>query len=125
MTAVSVTAQDIENVWRPLSTEQSTIVPGLSGSAWRRLVRKAPWVEAEEFPQDDIKDVMVSMIVRVLKNPDSVRTLSESIDDYTEAKTLDAAISSGELYVSDYELSLLSPVPEAPEYGMYVVGLGG
>jgi hypothetical protein len=123
--AVSVTPQDIENVWRPLSSEQSAIVPGLSGSAWRRLLRRAPWVDAEGFPVDDVKDVMVSMILRVLKNPDSVRTLSESIDDYTEAKTLDAAISSGELYVTDYEVSLLAPKTEAPDYGMYVVGLGG
>lgn len=131
----SVTAQDIEQVWRPLTTAESATIAGLSSSAWRRIVATIPGIESfmdvitpatePRVPLETVQDVMVSMIVRVLKNPSSARIVSESIDDYTDGKTLDAAISSGELYVSDYEIAMLTPAQTVPVYGMYVMGLGG
>ncbi|ALE91824.1 hypothetical protein AOC05_04965 [Arthrobacter alpinus] len=71
-----------------------------------------------------VREVMVSMIIRVFKNPDSLRTLSEGIDDRTESSTLDNSVSTGEMYVSESELALLRPLV-IPEFGMYVLGLGG
>lgn len=122
---VSVTQTAIEKVWRPLSPEEAAIVPGLSGSAWLRIVAKVPNIDSSGVLEEIIQDVMVWMIIRVLKNPESVRILTESIDDYSNAKTLDSAISSGELYISAAELAMLTPVPDVPQYGMYVLGLGG
>lgn len=123
---VSVTQADIEKVWRPLTTEESSIVPGLSDSAWIRIVAAVPALADTPLPVTEatVRDVIVSMIVRVFKNPDSARIISESIDDHILAKTLDTAISSGELYVSAHEIALLTP-HVVPVYGMYVVGLGG
>ena len=121
---VSVVQADIEKVWRPLTPAEASVVPGLSGSAWIRVLAAFPHVEEQVAPEV-IKDAMVSMILRVLKNPDSVRILSESIDDHTDSRTLDSAISSGELYVGPHEVALLTPAPAAPLYGMYVMGLGG
>lgn len=122
---VSVTQADIEKVWRPLTTEEASIVSGLSDSAWIRLVAAVPVLaDTSDVPEATVRDVMVSMIVRVFKNPDSARIISESIDDHTASKTLDTAISSGELYVSEHEIGLLTP-RVVPSYGMYVVGLGG
>lgn len=122
---VSVTKADIEKVWRPLTTEETTVVPGLSDRAWIRIVAKLPDVYESGIDEAIIQDVMVSMIIRVLKNPDSARIISESIDDSTDSRTLDSAISSGEMYVSADELAMLTPAPIAPIYGMYVIGLGG
>lgn len=128
---VSVAKADIEQVWRPLNTEETSLVPGLSNKAWRRVLAHFPDMDssitftspatAPLVSPDLVKDVMTDMIVRVLKNPDSVR--SDAIDDHTT--TLDAAISSGEMYLTADEVALLTPRPAVPFYGMYVMGLGG
>lgn len=128
---VSVTQADIEKVWRPLTADEAVLVPGLSNRAWLRVMARFPDIEVTTAPVppateplvsvDLVADVMASMIVRVLKNPDSVR--SDSVDGDTT--TLDAAISSGEMYLTADEVVLLTPAPAVPAYGMYVLGLGG
>ncbi|MHC6592422.1 hypothetical protein [Arthrobacter sp. C152] len=125
MPQVTVTKADIEKVWRPLTEQETAVVPGLSNRAWLRIVAKLPDVYESGIDEAIIQDVMVSMIIRVLKNPDSARIISESIDDSTDSRTLDSAISSGEMYISADELAMLTPLPIAPVYGMYVIGLGG
>jgi hypothetical protein len=132
---VSVTKADIENVWRPLTAAEAAVIPGLSNSAWIRVVGAVPGIApfldviapATEplVTMEAVQDVMASMIIRVLKNPESARIISESIDDYTNGRTLDDAISSGELYVSAFEVSMLTPAPVVPVNGLYVLGLGG
>lgn len=121
---VSVAQTDIEKVWRPLTTDEVTLVPGLSSRAWIRVLAALPYVEEQAAPEV-IRDVMVSMIVRVLKNPESLRRHAESIDDFNDSKELDPVISSGEMYLLPSEIAMLTPAAEAPVYGMYVMGLGG
>lgn len=130
---VSVAQADIEKVWRPLTAAEAGIVLGLSDSAWRRIVARVPAIDAyivsgatPYVPPETVKDVMVSMIVRVLKNPDGYRVDPRGdIDDYSEGGgTRDTSLSSGELYVSASELAMLTPF-FAPAYGVYVMGLGG
>lgn len=128
---VVVAQADIEKVWRPLTADEIVLIPGLSNRAWIRIQARFPDIEANTAPispateplvsVDLVADVMASMIVRVLKNPDSVR--SDSIDDHMT--TLDVAISSGEMYLTAEEVDLLTPRPAVPSYGMYVMGLGG
>lgn len=127
---VSVAKADIESVWRPLTSDEDALVVGLSNRAWLRVAAHFPAMDANMtfvapataplVSPDLVRDVMVSMIIRVLKNPDSVR--SDSIDDHTTL--LDSAISSGEMYLSISEIELLTP-RVVPLYGMYVMGLGG
>ena len=126
--AVSVTQQDIEAQWRPLTPAEAATVSGRSGSAWLRIVAKVPDIEtrltAGTLAEDVVKDVMVSMLLRVFKNPDGFRSYGGQIDDGQESVTVDSVLSSGELYVSDAELAMLRPVT-LPVVGMYVIGLGG
>ncbi|WP_309080281.1 hypothetical protein [Zhihengliuella sp.] len=126
---VSITAPDITGVWRPLSDREAGIVPGLSTQAWVRLLDKRPDLEgliaAGTITVDSVKSAMVSMVIRVLKNIDSVRTISNSYDDWSESQTLDSSISTGELYVNDHELGLVTPASTVPEYGAYSVSLWG
>lgn len=126
---VAVTAQQIENRWRPLTPAEATTVPGKSEDAWTRILATVPGIEEHlstgAVAEATVQSVMVSMIVRVLKNPDSVRTHQQSIDDANESRTLDSAISTGELYLTDYEIGLLTPATGIPVHGMYVIGLGG
>lgn len=51
-----------------------------------------------------VVQVQCAMVLRVLTNPDGIR--SEGSDDYT--RTLDTAVSSGQLYVTDTERALLT-----------------
>lgn len=131
MTEVTVTYGDIESEWRPLRAAEQAIIPGKSASAWTRIKADTRDIEdkLDAVPQivttDTVKSVMVSMIVRVLKNQDSARQISKSADDWSKSLTLDSSVSSGEMYVSEYEHGLLNPSTGVPDYGMYVVGLGG
>ncbi|MEV8180327.1 hypothetical protein [Specibacter sp. NPDC078692] len=133
MEPIVITAQDIENEWRPLKPRESNTIASKSATAWTRVVADTADIVAklEAAPQlvatATVKSVMVSMIIRVLKNPDSARQQSRAVDDWSKSQTLDTSISTGEMYVSEYEHGLLNPKPvsEAPEYGAYVVSLGG
>ena len=53
-----------------------------------------------------VAGVIEDMVLRIVRNPNGLRSVS--IDDYQA--TVDRALSSGELYVSDAEVALLSPV---------------
>lgn len=131
MTDVSVTFGDIESEWRPLSAAEKSTIAGKSATAWTRIKADTRDIEdkLDAVPQivgtDTVKSVMVSMIVRVLKNQDSARTISKSADDWSKSLTLDSSVSSGEMYVSEYEHTLLNPSSGVPDYGVYVIGLGG
>lgn len=126
---VAVTAAEITHRWRPLTDAEAATIGGKSEDAWTRIVGTVPGIEenltAGTVAEATVKSVMISMIVRVLKNPDSVRTVQSSIDDYNGSRTLDNAVSTGELYLTDFEIGLLTPATGIPSYGMYVIGLGG
>lgn len=128
--AVSVIQTDLEAVWRPLTAAEAATVAGRSNSAWLRIAAAVPDIEARlaavppKTTTATVKDVMVSMMLRVFKNPDGLRSYGGSIDDGSENVTVDSALSTGELYVSAAELVMLRP-EALPQRGMYVVGLGG
>lgn len=61
-------------------------------------------VAAGTLDEGLVKGVIEDMVIRVLSNPRALR--STSIDDYSE--TIDAAVSSGALYLSDSERALLT-----------------
>ena len=80
----------LDDAWAMLTTRDATIDIRLTaGTLDPNLVRL----------------VLCSMVLRVLLNPEGKR--QEAIDDYSW--TRDAALSAGELYVSDAELLLLAP----------------
>ncbi|MFC3299634.1 hypothetical protein FJV46_10675 [Arthrobacter agilis] len=130
---VTITAQDIANQWRPLSPAETAVVPGLAEQAWVRMLAH-PRLSDLEAKLDanpptvsvaTVKSVIASMVIRVLKNPESARQISKSHDDWSRSQTLDSSISTGELYVNDRELDLLDPPPEYSTPGMFVIPLGG
>lgn len=56
-----------------------------------------------------VRMVYAQAIRRVLLNPEGLRQYTESIDDYSVTKTVDSAMSSSALYLTDDEWGLLSP----------------
>lgn len=131
MDPIVITSKDIEDEWRPLRPKESATIASKSNTAWTRVVADTSDIvdKITAVPQmvatATVKSVMVSMIIRVLKNPDSARQQSRAVDDWSKSQTLDTSISTGEMYVSEYEHGLLNPRSEIPEYGAYVVSLGG
>ena len=104
---------DLEARWRLLTGDEASNGEALLADAWAMLTHRLPTLEAaledETISRQLVIAVECSMVLRVLRNPDGKR--SESIDDY--AWTRDGAVSAGALYVSDEELSWLSPISGA------------
>jgi len=96
---------------RPLSDAELRVGDYLLQDAWNIIASAQRTVSPrlDQVPDTDpfcalVVQIQVAMVLRVLSNPDGV--LEESGDDYT--RRLDAARSSGSLYLSDAELAMLS-----------------
>ncbi|HET7386979.1 MAG TPA: Gp19/Gp15/Gp42 family protein [Nocardioidaceae bacterium] len=100
---------DLENRWRPLSTQEQTNGQTFLDDAWRMLRRRVTNLETNIATDTDLHDeavrVIAQAVLRVMKNPDGKR--QESIDDY--AWTRDQAVSAGLLYFTDQEINDLIP----------------
>ena len=116
----------IDSIERPLSADEVRVLPNWLDRAWRILNREVPGIAARNelpvenaahLPADDVRDVVVAMVERKLRNPDGTRTWSG--DDYSQ--TVDAALSSGQLYVTADERAGLMPVEDVGEPGMYSI----
>lgn len=68
---------------------------------------------------DVVKGVIEDMVLRVVKNPQSLRSMG--IDDFTTV--IDSSVSTGLLYVADDELTLLSPTSGRPSVGSIRLGI--
>lgn len=95
---------DIEDRWRPLSAQEQTNATVLLDDAWRMLKRRIGDLETRMATETDLLGEVVRVLcaatLRVLKNPDGMR--SETVDDYTG--TRDASVATGLLYFTDDEL---------------------
>lgn len=104
---VAVLPEDVAAGWRPLSDAEVIVAETQIGEALVLLSGKVPSLASKD---DDLVALVVKkMVRRYLKNPEGYRIdPGSSIDDYTEGGgTRDSSLSTGELYVSDDELSLL------------------
>jgi len=99
--------------WRPLSTQETTNAQTFLDDAWVMLRRHftaldvdiETLIAADADLEADVVRVMVTAVLRVLKNPDGLK--QESIDDYTYQR--DEAVAAGLLYFADDELDGLVP----------------
>ena len=110
---------------RPLSPSQSEWVETRLSDACEILKSRIPGLEAR-VDSGDVSEGLVfatlcEAVIRVLKNPGSVR--STGVDD--GQVTIDTTVSSGRLYFLDEELEALRPqvhtsgfysIPLAPPY---------
>lgn len=97
--------------FRALSLDEVDVGETLLGDAWAIVLSAKPSVaeRLDKSPVDEVfKSLVVqtlcAMVLRVLSNPSG--KLEERQDDYQYR--LDAAVSSGALYLSDAELARLS-----------------
>lgn len=109
--ATLATVTDLEARWRPLSELEAATATALLDDAWSIIRSRVPSIDArlagssESVDEQLVIAIECAMVLRVLRNPDGKR--QESIDDYSW--TRDNAVSAGLLYLSDDELTMLSP----------------
>lgn len=120
----------IDRFERPLSDQETRAGAKWLDDAWSIVRRNVPGVQArmnltEDQPgyldTEDVIRVLSWMVIRVLRNPEALRQWSD--DTYNQ--TVDTALSSGLLYLTDGDLADLSPAsPGIAGNGMYSIPLG-
>lgn len=120
---------DVEvDLMRTLTGNEVAKATQLLGWAGALLEQRVPHLAsrlaARTLSATAVAAVSTAMVARVMRNPDGRRQGAESIDDFSSSWTIDNALSTGALYVSDDELRLLTPVA-VPLTGPFVVSLGG
>lgn len=105
---------------RPLTPEETAWADTALSDAFRQILVELPDVGtalddpllAADAPiRQVVVQVTCAMLIRVLQNPDGV--LEETIDDHT--RRLDAAVSTGQLQLTDGERTLLGAGTGKPE----------
>lgn len=122
--------QDVlDFVERPLTADEERVLPKWLAFAWRELNRVVPGISARNakplddplyLDENDIRDVLVAMVERKIRNPGGTREWRG--DDYSEV--IDSELSAGKIYVTEAERQKL--MPPAPTYGnaIYSIPLG-
>lgn len=123
-----VTPNDIRNAAYGAKIPSGSVVDEqiqlLIGKAVRELLSVVPLtkiqnrIDSSRITLNDVKDVIENMVVRVAKNPSGYRQFG--IDDFQA--TIDSAISTGQLYVSDDERRRLVG-PRARNFGSIKVAV--
>lgn len=112
---------DLEARFRPLVGTEVTVAEALLDDAWAILVSSLPDIDARMTSGATnvalVRSVVSSMVLRVLRNPDGVRTWS--VDDYSQ--TRDASVAGGSLYLSADELALLNGRASSARRGAFSV----
>lgn len=104
------TLSDVEDrFYRPLTDRELINAWLWLGDAWWFLTTRLPALEDnitdELVAEATARNVVVSMVMRMLKNPEG--KISESIDDYSYRRAANAA--SGVMSVDAAEIALLTP----------------
>lgn len=103
-----VQATDLEARFRPLSELETAAAQDLLNDAWGLIGPHLPAVtrrmDAGLLTDGTVKAVVKAMVFRVLRNPDGIRQFGSDEASFTR----DNALSTGELYLSDTELVVLT-----------------
>lgn len=108
---VVATPADVVAAWRPLTDDEETVA-GTRLATTERWIRQRlllvdrdlnAEVAADADFRQEVIDVQVEAVMRVMLNPDRVR--SESIDDYSVTK--DRSIADGQLRITAEEWARL------------------
>lgn len=107
------TVADVADRWRPLTDAQTVVAAALLGDAAALLRARVAGLDDRlddgTLDPDLVRQVTCAMVLRVLRNPDG--KASEQVDDYAWRRADTAA--DGRLTVTDEELDLLRPAPDA------------
>ena len=134
MQAPYATAQDVADIWRPLTSNETTVVESRIMSASRLVARRVRQqtgadldglITAGSIDYDDVKDIVVEMAFRAVSRPGFTRQESVTVDDGTISRTIDASVSgkSG-VFITDDELATLLVAWGTPDTGAFSIAPG-
>lgn len=105
------TPDDLENIWRPLTLAERAVATARIAQASRKIRREILGVDARidagTLDSEDVKDITVEMVKRVMAVPSYIRQQSITVDDATKSTTFDSTVSGGRLFITDEERGIL------------------
>lgn len=111
---------DLAAIWRPLSAEEIPVAIARLDQASRKIRREIPPIDGKTLDEriaaglltpDDVKDVAVEMVKRVMALPSYIRQQSVTVDDATKSQTVDSSVSSGVMFIAPEERASLMGRP--------------
>lgn len=138
------TQQDLEDIWRPVTTAEQPAILRLLSKASALLLQQAPHIPARiaAFAVDPatpgaIDPVVVAVVVaqivkRYVVNPDGLSTSSETVGPYSQSKSFvdryegtdGSASMRGGLQVTKADLAMIKPYVTAGRIGSIRVKAG-
>lgn len=123
-----VQVSDLEDRWRPLTEAEKTVAEERLADAASDLQLALEERGLESPPASDAWQrrfirTAVEMVRRYLLNPDGWLEETERIDDWSETKRRDGAVSTGAVFFTDAEIAALIP-PGNRRRGAFSVRLG-
>jgi hypothetical protein len=104
---------DVSALYGPLTGDQLTKTVRLLEFASALVKQQVPLVDERladgSLSADAVASVITAMVVRVLRNPEGRRQVTESAGPFSESWAIDQAVSSGVLYLSETERAALMP----------------
>jgi hypothetical protein len=122
---------DLAAIWRPLTADETEIAFNRLEQASRKIRREIGPVGGLSIDQriaaglldiDDVKDVAVEMVRRVMSIPGYIRQQSVTVDDATKSLTFDGSVSGGVMFIDDEERRSLMG---RPTMGAFTITPGG
>jgi hypothetical protein len=115
------TPGDVAAVWRPLSDAEEAVAMRLLAYASTLIRVRVPGVddrvEAGDLDPTLPEMVAVDMVLRAMRRPAGVKSVTDTVGPYTHSESYADAVSSGLLSLSGDELGLLTApddIPAAP-----------
>ena len=78
-----------------------------------------PWVRCPVF---QLRAVFAQAVRRIMLNPEGLRQESRTIDDYTESRTFDSAVSASSVGFTDEEWAQLMPASASAAFSIRASG---
>jgi hypothetical protein len=108
------TTADVEvRLMRPLTAAESAAAGAWIDDLEAEIAQRIPDVDAlivlGTVREAAVRRVVSQAVIRVLRNPEGLRTVTTGIDDATETRTVDGSLSSGALFLTSDEWDLILP----------------
>ena len=122
-----VTADDVQvRLGRDLTVSQRAQVDAWLTDLEALAEARAPGFVARSFngspSLEVVRAVFAQAVRRIMLNPEGLRQESRTIDDYTESRTFDSAVSASSVGFTDEEWAQLMPASASAAFSIRPVG---
>lgn len=121
-------AADLAAAWRPLTPEEQTAADALLVYASQMLRSRVSdldeRIDAGKVDRVLVRLAAILVVKRVMMNPQAARQKSRTSGPFTESITVDSAVSSGALYLSDRDVAVFLPARAEHKIGSVRLAAG-